>query len=325
MFKRRSVVRVGVIGTGNMGKHHVRVYSGMDNVELVGIADINRARVRHLASLYNTKAYTSYHELIRRERPDAVSIAVPTTMHKDVALDIIASGIHALIEKPIADSLKAADEIIEAADKEDVRVMIGHIERFNPVVEALKDIMPELGEILTISSKRLGPYPPSIKDVGVILDLAVHDIDVISVLYGKHVISVNAFAGNSFRNSNRHDLEDYATVVLRYEGGNIGVVETNWLTPRKVRTLMIVGTEAVAHADYITQNAEVWKHECTITVSVDRQEPLKNELESFIRCVSTRAKPHPSAEDGKKVLAVAIAAINSYKKQEEVRINDILS
>ncbi|RLF88563.1 gfo/Idh/MocA family oxidoreductase, partial [Thermococci archaeon] len=194
------MLRVGVVGVGNMGRHHARIYSELSKegkVEFVGVADANLERAKEVASQFKTKAFGDYEELV--ERVDAVSIAVPTSLHRQVALEFIEHGANVLVEKPIAESIESAQEIIRAAKKNDVILMIGHVERFNPAVLKLKEILDEnlIGKVVTLTAKRVGPLPPQIKDVGVIIDLAVHDIDVMSFLLERNVRKVYARAGSA--------------------------------------------------------------------------------------------------------------------------------
>ncbi|RLI88681.1 MAG: gfo/Idh/MocA family oxidoreductase [Archaeoglobales archaeon] len=312
-------LKVGVIGVGAMGKHHARVYSEIANAELVGVADVNEKVAREVAQTYNTEAFTDYEELLNRGL-DAVSIAVPTSLHKDVALRVAEFGVDMLIEKPIAESLSSAEKILKAARREGVKVMVGHIERFNPAVLKLKELIlaGELGEVLTMSSKRVGPYSPRIRDVGIIIDLAVHDIDTISYLYGERAVSVYAVAGNSF-----HTNEDYASLLIKFDKNRAGLIETNWLTPKKVRTLTAVGTGGVATLDYIEQSLKIHKNGEEVEVGVQKREPLRNELEAFLECVAEDKPPEPSGEDGMYVLSVAVSAITSYKAGKLVELDKI--
>ena len=165
-------MRVGVIGGGAMGQHHIRIYNEMNDVDLVGICDTDRNRAISLANSYNTTPFFDHRELLKQEL-DAVSVVVPTTLHYSVAMDIIDSGTHLLVEKPIADTLENADKMIHAARDSKVKLMVGHIERFNPAVAKLKEIIDSdmLGKIVSISSRRVGPFNPRIRDVGIIMDL----------------------------------------------------------------------------------------------------------------------------------------------------------
>ncbi len=308
--------KLGVIGTGAMGQHHVRVYSEMENVELVGISDVDKTRVKDLAKKYNTEPYADYKELLKQDL-DAVSVVVPTSMHKDVALDVIESGTDLLIEKPIADTLSNADRIIKVAKDANVKLVIGHIERFNPAVIKLKEIVDRglLGEIVSISARRVGPFNDRIRDVGVIIDLGVHDIDVISYLYNRDVRDVFAIAGNGVR-----PFEDRASILLRYGENCSGLIETNWLTPHKVRKLTLIGLGGMAYLDYIDKTVELHIEDRVEKIEVIESEPLRNELEHFIDVVGNGHESPSSGENGRYVLQVAMAAKESYKMGNSVTL-----
>ncbi len=310
------MIRAGVIGVGAMGQHHVRIYSEMENVELVGISDVSESRVSELAQQYNTKGFTDYNELLEQGL-DAVSIVVPTTMHMPIGLDVIKSGANLLVEKPIADTLENAEKLTDAANDAGVKLMVGHIERFNPAVTKLKQIIDSglLGKIVSISARRVGPYNPRIRDVGVILDIGVHDIDVISYLYDKKVNEVYSIAGADI-----HSFEDHAAIVLRYNHEFSGIVETNWLTPHKVRKLTVIGVDGVAYLDYIDQTVELHDGEWIRKAKVEMGEPLKKELMHFADAISNGNEPSPSGEDGIHALKVAMAAIESYEKAKAIKL-----
>ena len=310
------MIKAGVIGAGAMGQHHVRIYHEMENVELVGISDVSETRVKELSEQYDTNGFTDYKELLAQGL-DAVSIVVPTTLHMAVGLDVIASGANLLVEKPIADTLENAEKLTKAAEDAGVKLMVGHIERFNPAVTKLKEIIDSglLGKIVSISTRRVGPYNPRIRDVGVILDIGVHDIDVISYLYGKSVNEVYSIAGADI-----HSFEDHAAIVLRFDHEFSGIVETNWLTPHKVRKLTVIGIDGVAYLDYIDQTVELHDGEWIRKAKVEEAEPLKRELEHFIDAISNGSEPSTSGEDGIHALKVAMAAIDSYTEGKAVRI-----
>ena len=308
-------MRVGVIGIGSMGKNHLRVYSEM-NQEIVGIADINIERGNFLAKKYNTKFFRDYRELLKKDL-DAVSIAVPTTLHKKVALDCMEKGINILIEKPIADTLRNALEIKAKAEKEDLKVMVGHIERFNPAIEKIKEMTGtgEMGELVSISAKRVGPYNPRIRDVGIIIDLGVHDIDIISYLYKDKVEYVYASAGSVI-----HNFEDHASILLKFRNGHAGLIETNWLTPFKIRTLTMVGDRGIASIDYLVPSLKLYNEKEEKYIRIEKKEPLRSELEHFIECIKKNKEPIVSIEDGKNALKIALSAIESYKKNKIIKI-----
>jgi UDP-N-acetylglucosamine 3-dehydrogenase len=312
----RPLIRVGVIGTGAMGQNHVRIYSEMEGVELAGISDVDQKRVEAMAAQFKTKPFTDYKKMLA-EGLDAVSVVVPTKMHTQVVLDALDMGAHILVEKPIADTIENAELMIGAAKKADKILMVGHIERFNPAVIKLKEIIDSgtLGKIVSISTKRVGPYNPRIRDVGVILDIGVHDIDVISYLYGKKISSVYAIAGADI-----HSFEDHASIILRMDHNFAGVVETNWLTPHKVRQLTAIGLKGVAYLDYINQTVQLHDNEWIRKAKVEPSEPLKNELKYFIDCVAKGKEPKPCGEDGKHALEVAMAAIRSYNEEKLIEV-----
>lgn len=309
-------MRAGVIGIGAMGQHHVRIYSEMEDVELVGISDISKSRVNELSGQYGVKGYTDHMQLLKQDL-DVVSIVVPTTLHKLIGFDAINAGVNILMEKPIADTLENARELTDAAKSAGIKLMVGHIERFNPAVMKLKEIIESdvLGKIVSICTRRVGPYNPRIRDVGVILDIGVHDIDVISYLYGKRVNEVYAIAG-----ANIHSMDDHAAIMLRFDHEFSGLVEVNWLTPHKVRKLTAIGLKGVAYLDYLDQTLEVHDEDWIRKAKIEKEEPLKKELEYFINAILTNKEPKPSGDDGIHALEVAMAAIESYSKAKAIEI-----
>ncbi|AGK60084.1 putative dehydrogenase-related protein [Archaeoglobus sulfaticallidus PM70-1] len=295
-------IRVGVIGVGVMGKNHVRVYKEL-GCELVGIADVDKERVEEVSRLYGTRAFMSYKELLN-SRIDAVSIAVPTTFHGKVALDAINAGVNVLVEKPIADSVKSALEIIEAAKKRSVKLMVGHVERFNPVVEVIKERIAH-ADVISISTVRVGPLPPRIKDVGVVLDLATHDIDLARYLTESEPVEIYSFISSSLYNK-----EDTALIMLKMENGVLVNINVNWLTPFKVREISIATADKFIRGWLIEQKVrEYVRHGddsyIVKELKVPYDEPLKLELSAFVESI-IKDKPVPvSGEDGLKVLEVA--------------------
>lgn len=314
-------MRVGVIGAGVMGENHIRTYSQMSGVELAGIADIDAKRINALAQQYHTKGFTDYRELLRQNL-DAVSVVVPTKLHLSVALDVINSGTNLLVEKPISDSVANAETIVRAAEKKNVKMMVGHIERFNPAVIKMKEIIDsgELGKIVSVNTRRVGPYNPRIRDVGVILDIGVHDIDIISYLLGSQVSEVYAIAGADI-----HSQEDHASIMLRFGENKAGIVETNWLTPHKSRQFTVIGTGGVGYGDYMNQTVFIHDKEWVKEAKVDKMEPLRNELESFMKYCQSGYSMIPTGEDGINALKVALASIESYKTKAVVKVKILFS
>ncbi|MBU0530452.1 MAG: Gfo/Idh/MocA family oxidoreductase [Candidatus Aenigmatarchaeota archaeon] len=328
------MINVAVIGTGNMGRHHVRVYSEMESCNLVSIAEKDEKTGQELAKKNGCRYYNDYREMLEKESIDAVSIVVPTTYHKEIALECMKKVKAILIEKPIAMNLEDAHQIVDKAKEHGTRLMIGHIERFNPAVRKLKEIINSggIGEITSLNCKRVGLFPPRMQDANVVLDLAVHDIDVCSFLLGKtpkEVFSVSGRAINSSR-------EDYADIFIKYEGSQSLFIQVNWLTPVKIRGLQITGTKGYVELNYVTQelilyktfyengesNFEKFVKETTPKkeiIQIEKREPLKEELKHFLsfahgeECLS-------SGEDGLDALRVALSAIESNKENKVIKI-----
>lgn len=314
-------LRVAVIGVGVMGKNHARVYSELNECELVAVADLDEKKSKEAAAKFNCKHYTSHNEMLEKEQIDAVSIAVPTKYHKSVAFDAINKGVHVLLEKPIAGNINDAEAIINKAKEKKIKLLIGHIERFNPAVIKLKKIIDEgkLGTITSIIARRVGLFPSRIKDANIVIDASVHDIDIIRYFMGKEPDEVYT-SGSRSLNSNR---EDQVVALLKYGDAN-GVVQSNWITPIKIRNLSVTGTKGYAELNYITQELVLYEsnYEQTyddygdfiikfgkpnkVKVKIKSKEPLKAEIEHFLRCASGKEKPLVSGKEGLATLKIAL-------------------
>jgi UDP-N-acetylglucosamine 3-dehydrogenase len=290
-----------------MGSNHARVYFESSKYDLIGVADLNYERASVIAQNYECKVFENYETLLK-ENLDVVSIVVPTILHKEVALKAINSRSNILVEKPMSDTVQNADEIIHTAYQKEVKVLVGHIERFNPAIIKLKELIDSnlLGDIISISAKRVGPFNPRIRDVGIILDLGTHDIDILSYLSGKKVKAIYAVAGSAI-----HTHEDHAIITLTFEDGSNGVIETNWLTPHKMRTLTVVGSNGIAEVDYVNSTLHLFDKEWIREAKIEKQEPLKLEIEHFAECILNNKEPLVTGEDGKIILEIALKAIDS--------------
>jgi UDP-N-acetylglucosamine 3-dehydrogenase len=318
------VIKVGVIGVGNMGFHHARIYSQLvENglVELVGVSDINYERALSVAKAFKTRAFKDYRELVGLV--DAVSIATPTETHKDIALKCINAGKHVLMEKPIASNVREALEVVKEAEEKHVILMVGHVERYNPAVTRLREIIRGglLGEPVTIMAKRVGPFDPKVAMTSVIIDLAIHDIDVINSLLESKVLSIYARSRRVYPGSLE---DDYGLLTLSYENQVDAVVETNRLTPYKIRSLEIVGTKGVAVLNYIEQKITIYDGEWVRDAIIQKEEPLKLELLNFIRVVKGVEKPLVTKEQATYALLIAEAALESSKKNKPIYIRDYI-
>jgi predicted dehydrogenase len=321
-------LKTAVIGVGSMGRNHARVNWELPGVSLVGVADSNETVVSGVAERYNTRPYTEYRQMLDEQRPDAVTIAVPTSSHKEVALEVIQRGIHLLIEKPIAFSVEEARDIIEAAQKADVKLMVGHIERFNPAVIALKQHLAdrELGHVFQVDARRQGPLPGRVNDVGVVVDLAVHDLDIMRYVTQAEIIRVYAETENGIHSKK----EDVLSGVVRLSNGTIGILLINWITPTKIREFHVTGEGGMFKVDYLTQdliffenpkgNGGEWdtlrilrgvSEGKMVRYCIEKREPLRVEHEAFISAVRGEAPIAVSGEDGLLALQLALAIVAS--------------
>jgi len=219
-------------------------------------------------------------------------------------MDFIRQGVHCLVEKPIASNVEGAEEMIRGAEENHVKLMVGHIERFNPAVLRLKQIIDEgtLGKLMIISTRRVGPFASRIRDVGIIIDSATHDIDVARYLTGEEPVSVFSKAGRF-----GHQKDDHAIVILDF-GDTTACIEVNWFTPYKVRSLVATGSEGIAYLDYIEQELTVQNSQGMEMIRVEKAEPLKLELEHFLKCVKNNEKPLVDGYEGLRVLKIALEA-----------------
>lgn len=314
-------MNVAVIGVGNMGQHHARNYSELPGVNLVAVADVEPKIGQAIAKRFKCKYYQDYKELLAKEKLDLVTIAVPTKYHKKVALDCLDKGIHILLEKPIAGTVAEAKEIVARAKAKGVKFTVGHIERFNPAVLKLKEMVDKgkLGEIVSINNYRMGPMPVRIKDANVLIDIGVHDIDLINWFYDKLPDQISAAGGNALNKVQ----QDYANIFLRY-GSKAGMVITNWITPVKIRRMTVVGTKAYAELNFITQELDIYESEYTSetndfgefiikfgepkdkkTIKSEGIEPLKAEIKSFIRAIKENSRPMVTAREAIDALDIA--------------------
>jgi UDP-N-acetylglucosamine 3-dehydrogenase len=326
------MIKIGVIGAGSMGKNHARVCSEINDVELVGICDVDKNTAKVVADRFHTTAYTSYQDLI--SKVDAVIIATPTSTHFDISTKALSSGKHVLVEKPICDTIKNAQEMVKKAEDEHLVLATGHIERHNPAVAFVKEGIEKnrFGDVISLSSQRVSNLPGRIRDVGVILDFGVHDIDVMRFLSGE-VLSVYAKAGVYTK---KIQYEDHATILLNFENDVCGVIEVNWLTPIKIRKIFLTCSEQFVEMDYIDQSVTVSSSRFKAVdemdlyhvpmqftsshIGLERKEPLKNEIQDFIQAITAHKKPLASGYDGLMALRIAQGALQSYKTGDVVRL-----
>lgn len=325
-------LRVGVIGAGNMGRYHIRNYSEMEEVDLVAIADPT-SEAKELAEQYQASHYESHLDMLDDARPSAVSIAVPTYLHYEVARDVITRGIHTLIEKPIAKTEMEAHELVDLSRVNEVVLMVGHVERYNPVVRELKRIIDsgQVGEISSIIAQRLGGFPKNEPETDVAIDLAIHDIDIISYLTGCQPEILAIHGTNTFHRTET----DSAEILLRY-GNASGFIQANWVSPVKIRQISITGSRGYVTANYITQEISVFEHmairdqdnfddfvrqlgnpEGKNIKFTKTEEPLRKELGAFVLAASgRRSEILVTPEDAIIALKTAIQITKKLKENE---------
>ncbi|MGN0093225.1 MAG: Gfo/Idh/MocA family oxidoreductase [Methanobrevibacter sp.] len=314
-------INVGVIGVGAMGYNHARVYYKLENANLIAVSDVSEMTLEKVSKKYDAKAYTDYNDLLEDPEIEVVSVCVPTTHHHDVVMSAIEHGKHVLVEKPIAFTLEEAEEMIEAAHKKGVILGTGHVERFNPAVQKAKELIDNdvIGDIVSASAKRVGPYPPRIKDVGVAIDLAIHDLDIMYYLFNQDVKRVYASMGSILNNC---EYEDHAEIMVNFAGGMTGMLEVNWLTPYKRREISITGTDGIINVDYIDQSIDV-RGKFAQDIQIEHKEPLMEELRSFLNAVTENKKPVITGEDGLNALKMVIAANRSSKTKKPITLEEL--
>ncbi|MEY2977043.1 MAG: Gfo/Idh/MocA family oxidoreductase [Prochlorotrichaceae cyanobacterium] len=308
-------IRVGVIGVGNMGQHHTRVLSLLKDVELVGISDLNVERGIDTASKYRIRFFKDYRDLLAIV--DAVCIAVPTRLHYSVGMDCLAAGVHVLIEKPIAASIAEAESLVNAAAESQRILQVGHIERFNPAFQELSKVL-KTEEILALEAHRMSPYSQRANDVSVVLDLMIHDIDLLLELAASPVVRVTA-SGSAACNSG---YMDYVTATLGFANGIVATLTSSKVTHRKIRTIAAHCKNSLTEADFL-ENAILIHRQTTANCLADhgqvlyRQdgliekvhtsniEPLHAELEHFVHCVRGGYQPSVGGEQALKALRLA--------------------
>lgn len=296
--------RVAVIGVGHLGRHHARILSTLPGVELSAVVDTNRARAEEIAAASHTRAHTDYRDVLGRV--DAVTLAVPTELHHDIALPFLEAGVAVLVEKPMARSIDEADDLIAAAARTGALLAVGHTERFNPAVVAARVL---LTDPRFIEVHRLGTFPERSLDIDVVFDLMIHDLDVVLSLVGSEVESIEAVGVPVL--TGRVDI---ANARLRFANGCIANLTASRISRDRVRKIRFFQPRAYLSIDYAAQKLEVWR---LVTgngpapaieggeIPVENQEPLKRELEDFVDAVVTRRRPLVPGEEGRRALALA--------------------
>ncbi len=317
-------MRVGVIGVGSMGQNHARILADMGL--LAAVSDISPDAAKKVADRYSVPSSTDHAALLKGD-VDAVVIVTPTTTHKKVATDALEAGKHVLLEKPMTGSSSDLVGLVQLAERKGLVLAGGFVERHNPVVAFAKAGIKsgEYGELITAASRRVSSLPSRIKDVGVVMDLGIHDLDVVQHVVDQEARSVYALGGRG----KGIEFEDHANILIDFDGGATGFVEVNWLTPMKVRKLALTCSRNFVEVDYMEQSAQV----CSSSfkpfeagnlfnvplefdlrrIALRKEEPLRRELADFVSAVDKGTPPLVPGESGIKTLRIAEAALRSLR------------
>ncbi len=310
--------RVGVIGVGHLGQHHARVYTELLGAHLVGVVDQNESRAAAIGENLGVPWFTEIDDFIERAAPEAVSVVVPTSMHFEIARKALNNGIHVLIEKPVTTTVNEAEQLLKIAAESDLVLQVGHIERFNSAVQYISKIVHEP---LFLQSRRLGPYSPRISDVGVVLDLMIHDIDIILSLVRSEISDISA-TGRCIRS----DHEDIASAQISFANGSMAHILVSRVSERRLRQLEIMEPERYVTIDYETQDVSinrcVRQNNNSLVEVIEhpvfpKSEPLKLELQHFVTCVREGKQPLVGITDGKRALEVAVSVLKQIHLEEQ--------
>ena len=308
-------IKTGVIGLGRMGQHHCRVYASQREAELVGLFDINPQVTRDFCTKYDVPIYEKLDDLL--EQVDAVSIATPTATHFDLTMHCLEKKVHVLVEKPVTDSIANAEHLARAVENSGLVVQVGHIERFNPTYMELKKVI-ESFKVLAINFRRLSPYQVSNKDVDVVLDLMVHDLDLCNDLMGREPTAISAFGLTQFS-----DSSDHVVAQLFYSNGPLITLTSSRVTEEKIRSIDVTTPDAFLEADLLKKGISVnrcsfgeysdqnpngvrYRQESLVEhILVPNVEPLVLEINHFLQCIRRKTTPCVSVFDGLKALRLA--------------------
>lgn len=306
-------IRVAVIGAGKLGSRHALVYSKLPGVELVGVCDTHPEKAEASARVCGTRAFTDYRELL--DGVDAASIVVPSHKHFDISRQFLERDVHLLIEKPITTELSHAEELVQLAQQRRLTLQVGHIERFNSAVRTIQSI---INRPRFIQCHRMGPYDPRVADVGVTLDLMIHDIDIVLDLVDSKITHVDSVGACILSKT-----EDMANARIRFENGCICDLTASRVTPEVTRAIRIFQDNAHISLDYVNQEAEIYTLEPGgihhKKIEITKGDSLTQELSDFADCVRTGRRPLVSGEEGRDALALALRIERQIHEQQSSR------
>ncbi len=310
------MLRVAQIGIGGWGKNHARVLNQLD--ALGAICDIDLKRCKEFSNLYGINCYDSIDELLKNEDIDAAIIATPTSSHAKIASEFINSGKHVFVEKPLTYSSSDGEHLLQLARKNNVVLTCGYIERFNPAVMKLKDLVSshKYGDLIMLEFHRENRMPLHIKDAGIIYDTSVHDIDTANWLFDDIPETVYAKSGRI-----RHEHEDFATIMLGFKNNQVAIISSNWITPTRVRTFNAVLTEAIISGDFISKKVKIETEQGTNIPRPSLEEPLLLEIKTFLDAIEGNGELIVKAIDAVNVTKIAEAALISSREGKPIKLN----
>jgi UDP-N-acetylglucosamine 3-dehydrogenase len=312
---------MAVIGTGFWGRNQTRILSDLENVNLACVYDLNPVTAKAVAEQFNAEFSSNLDDVLSRKDVSAVTVCTPTTTHKEIAMKALTAGKHILVEKPMTNTVSEAHEILSLAKSKGLRVMPGHIERFNPAVNYLRSLVEQrrLGNVTLLLARRVGRWPERIGDVGVVRDTAIHDVDISRFIFNDEVCTVYARVG-----SLKHTREDYAEIMLQFRHGGTAFIDANWLTPRKTRTLVVTGSDATAQLDYITQELSIEDSVNTAKPNIPIQEPLRNELSHFVTRILNDEPFAVTGTDGLRAVEICELVLQSAKTSQTTSLTETI-
>jgi len=310
-----------VIGAGFWGRNHARNLKELSETRLVAICDRDETKAKAVAELFGVDAYSHSSKMLKRQDVEAVTVCTWSTNLAKEAMAALKAGKHVLVEKPMANNVKEAEKILELAKKRQRCLMVGFLMRFIPGLQRIKQAIDkgEIGTVVYVTARRVSQWPERLGDVGVIKDLAIHDIDVTRYLLDDEPVEVYAKAGN-FRHKK---FEDHAQIMVTFKGRRTAFIEANWLTPYKIRKLAITGSEAIMTLDYITQEITIETAGQTLAPRYEVKEPLKLELQNFANSILNNREPMTTGVDGLKALQIAEAASKSAQTGKAIELKPL--
>ena len=309
---------VAVIGTGFWGKNHARIFNDLKSTELKAVCDVDLMRAKAVGEQFGVKAYKNSSRMLKNEGIEAVSVCTWSTKLATEARKALKAGKHVLVEKPMANRTKQAEELVKISERNELHLTVGFLMRFIPGLQNIRESIEKktIGKLVCATAKRVSQWPERIGDIGVVKDTAIHDIDVMRYISNEDPNAVYAKTGNM----KHRKFEDYAQIMLTYKDGRSAFLESNWLTPYKTRVLTVTGSAAIMRLDFMTQELWIESKKENLQPRYSWKEPLRLELQHFADCLLKKKKPLITGIDGVKALKIAEAALLSSEKNKLIKL-----